>query len=176
MLKTESLQLVLLGSHHADALHELIQSNVQTFQAFLPVTVSSTATRELSQQFVEKKIENAVNKNEYLYLVKELQFNDIIGFVYLKNVSYRNKQGEFAYGLAAKSVGKGYMTQAIKLLSTYAFDDLGLDTLQIIAHKTNLKSIQVAFNAGFSWVKTLEDEFTNASGESMNMELYELCK
>ena len=41
-------------------------------------------------------------------------------------------------------------------LSKYAFEILGLKTLQIIAHKDNIPSIKVALANDFKWIKTLE--------------------
>ena len=61
----------------------------------------------------------------------------------------------------------------VKAISNYAFNELNLKTLQIIAHKTNLASIKVAENNGFVWQRTLVDEFTPTYELSLDMELYE---
>lgn len=56
----------------------------------------------------------------------------------------------------------------------FAFDNLNLKTLQIIAHKTNLGSVKVAEKNGFIWKKTLLNEFTPTNEVPLDMELYEL--
>ncbi len=61
-----------------------------------------------------------------------------------------------------------------KRKSEYAFDNLGLKTLQIIAHKDNLGSMKVALKNDFKWQRTLENEFAPAGGDPLDMELYEL--
>ncbi len=61
-------------------------------------------------------------------------------------------------------------------MSNYAFETLGLETLQIITHKGNMSSIKVALNNNFEWQKTLENEFTTAGETPLDMELYELYK
>ncbi|MDP5081017.1 MAG: GNAT family N-acetyltransferase, partial [Winogradskyella sp.] len=72
--------------------------------------------------------------------------------------------------------GQGLSTKAVSALSTYAFNDLGLETLQIITHKDNLPSVKIAMKNNFKWLKTLINEFTPTGEEPVDMELYELYK
>jgi len=63
---------------------------------------------------------------------------------------------------------------AVKEMTNFAFENLGLKTLQIIAHKTNFGSLKVAEKNGFVWQKTLLNEFTPTNATALDMELYEL--
>ncbi|MEO8773814.1 MAG: GNAT family N-acetyltransferase, partial [Gelidibacter sp.] len=99
---------------------------------------------------------------------------DIIGLIILKSLDWENKQAEFAYCIGNRFKEKGLMRTAIKATSDYVFDSMGLQTLQIIAHKTNLPSVNVALKCGFKWKETLEDEFTPLNETPLDMELYEL--
>ena len=66
------------------------------------------------------------------------------------------------------------MSFAVKEMTKFTFEDLGLKTLQIIAHKSNFGSIKVALNNRFVWQRTLEKEFTPNGETPLDMELYEL--
>ena len=68
------------------------------------------------------------------------------------------------------------MTQAIKLLCEYGFSELGLKTLQIIVHKSNIASLKIAENCNFMHIKTLKNEHTPHGEQPLDMELYELYK
>lgn len=68
------------------------------------------------------------------------------------------------------------MTEAIQQLSEYAFKNLGIETLQIIVHKSNIGSVKVADNCNFTYIKTLKSEHTPPGEAPLNMELYELYK
>ena len=59
-------------------------------------------------------------------------------------------------------------------MTNFAFENLGLKTLQIIEYKTNLGSVKVALKNDFVWQKTLQNEFTPTIGTPLDMELYEL--
>ena len=68
------------------------------------------------------------------------------------------------------------MSKAIAELNKYAFNTLGLKTLQIITHKDNIASANVAKKNNFVWQKTLINEYTPPGEQPLNMELYELYK
>jgi ribosomal-protein-alanine N-acetyltransferase len=115
-------------------------------------------------------------KEVLLFTLKENKSNKLVGLVYIKEVDWIKKQGEFAYAIDYNVEGKGLTTEAVKLLSDYAFENLGLETLQIIVHKSNISSLKVAENNNFTWIKTLKNEFTPPGEKPLNMELYQLYK
>mgnify|MGYP003585602768 FL=1 len=92
----------------------------------------------------------------------------------LKKIDWDKKQGEFAYCIGSQFEGKGLTSFALAEMTKFAFDDLGLKTLQIMAHKTNLGSIKVALNNGFVWQRTALNEFSPVNESPLDMELYEL--
>lgn len=151
-------------------------ANEDRLKYYFPKTLEQNLTPDLSNIFVEKKVKQFKNKEEFLFTLRENESNKLIGLVYIKEVDWAIKQGEFAYGIDYGVEGKGLMTEAIKLLSDYAFETMGFKTLQIITHKSNIGSVKVAENNNFSWIKTLKNEFTSPGGKPQNMELYELYK
>lgn len=59
-------------------------------------------------------------------------------------------------------------------MSNYAFKSLGLKTLRIVTHKSNIPSVRVAEKCVYKWIKTLKNEFTPVGEQPIDMELYEL--
>ena len=114
------------------------------------------------------------NKEEYLFKLKEKKDRTIIGLVFLKEIDWGNKQAELAYCIGYQYEGKGFTTQSVRAISAFAIETLGLSSLQIIAHKTNVGSIKVAENCGYSWQDTLVKEHTPPGEDPLDMELYEL--
>ena len=62
---------------------------------------------------------------------------------------HENGVGDVSYWLAATARGKGAATRALRLLSRWAFDRLGLDELRLWTHADNSASRRVAERAGF---------------------------
>lgn len=152
----------------------LMVTNAERFKRFFPKTLEQNLTLELSQVFTVKKIKECTAKEEFLYTIKERETSQVIGLIYIKELDWKKKQGEFAYCIDANYEGKGLTSKIVKELSRHAFINLGLETLQIIAHKTNLGSIKVAEKCDYIWQRTLFKVFTPPNESPLDMELYEL--
>jgi ribosomal-protein-alanine N-acetyltransferase len=164
--------------HKGDAwkICDLMVANADRFKRYFPGTLAANLNPTLSQLFVEEKIKAFQNKKEFLFTLKHSSTRELAGLIYIKEIDLNKQQGEFAYCIGYTFEGKGLMSKTVKLLSRYAFETLGLSTLQIIAHKDNIPSVKVALNNGYEWQKTLENEFTPSGEAPLDMELYELYK
>lgn len=168
--------------YYVDTIHEKYAwricdfciTNRERLQRFFPKTLEQNLTPDLSKYFVERKIKEFEAKEEFLFVLKEKENHSIIGLVYLKELDWDKKQGELAYAVGYQVEGKGYITETIKAITEWAFNEHHLKTLQIIAHKTNTGSIRVAEKCGFTWQKILKAAHTPPGENPLNMELYEL--
>ena len=158
----------------AFGIHVLMSANGKRFKRYFPKTLEDNSTLEKSKTFALLKVKSFEVKEEFLFVLKNL--NKIIGLIYLKELDWHKKQGEFAYCIDSGHKGKGLIGSAIKELSQYAFVELGLEVLQIIVHKDNVASVKVAEKSGFLWQKTLLKGFTPPNESPLDMELYELYK
>jgi len=153
---------------------DFVVSNEDRLKQYFPKTLAQNLTPDLSTFFAEKKVQKFKLKEEFLFIIKEQETNQLVSLVYLKKLDWAKKQGEFAYCIGYPFEGKGITTNAIKKLSDFAFENLNLKTLQIIVHESNIPSIKVAENCNFTWIKTLKNEHTPPGERPLDMELYEL--
>ncbi|GAL65216.1 GNAT family N-acetyltransferase [Jejuia pallidilutea] len=151
-------------------------ANENRLKRYFPKTLEQNLTPDLSNIFVEKKVKQFELKEEFLFTLRENESNTLVGLIYIKALDWTKKKGEFAYAIDYNVEGKGIMTEAIQQLSEYAFKNLGIETLQIIVHKSNIGSVKVADNCNFTYIKTLKSEHTPPGEAPLNMELYELYK
>jgi len=112
----------------------------------------------------------------FLFTLKHSETRELAGLIYIKELDWDKKQGEFAYCIGYTFEAQGLTSKAINALSKHAFTDLGIKTLQIIAHKDNLASVNVAIKNNFKWQRTLLKEFTPTGEQPLDMELYELYR
>ncbi|WP_248724668.1 GNAT family N-acetyltransferase [Seonamhaeicola sp. ML3] len=153
-----------------------VNANEDRLRRYFPKTLAQNLNPDLSKFYVDKKV-NQFNKKElFLFTLKPKDTNKIIGLIFLKEINWNKKQGEFAYCIHYENEGQGITTKSINFLSNYAFNEFELKTLQIIVHKDNISSKKVAENCNFTWIKTLEKEYTPPGEAPLDMELYELYK
>lgn len=155
---------------------DLCVANANRFKRYFPKTLEQNLNPTLSQLFVETKMKQFASKEEFLFTLKHSETRELAGLIYIKELDWDKKQGEFAYCIGYTFEGQGLTSKAINALSKHAFNKLGLETLQIITHKGNLPSVKVALNNSFEWQKTLLNEFTPTGESPLDMELYELYR
>jgi ribosomal-protein-alanine N-acetyltransferase len=174
MLEFDLFYIEKINVKDAWNLCDFIVANEDRLKDFFPKTLAQNLTPDLSKRFVEIKFKEFDLKEEFLFTIKEKESHALMGLVYLKELDWESKQGEFAYCIGYQFEGKGFISKTVKALSQYAFNHLELKTLQIIVHKSNIGSVKVAENCNFIWQKTLPKEFTPPNKEPLDMELYEL--
>ena len=164
--------------HEGDAwkICDFVIANADRLKRYFPNTLEQNSNPTLSQIYVEKRVKEFQNKEMFAFTLKQIETRKLVGLIIIKELDWTIKQGEFAYAIDYNCNGKGVMTKAIEKLSTYTFETLGLERLQIIVHKDNLPSVKVASNNSFEWQKTLENEFTPIGEQPLDMELYESYK
>jgi ribosomal-protein-alanine N-acetyltransferase len=158
----------------ANQLHLFMTENSERLKRYLPVTLSSNSTLEKTKEYIATKSNEIDEKVNFTYTIRDKNNLQIAGLIILKKIDWDKKQGEFAYCIGSQYEGKGLTSFAVREMIKFAFNELGLKTLQIISHKTNLGSIKVAENNGFVWQRTLLNEFTPTNEGPLDMELYEL--
>ena len=153
---------------------DFVTMNSDRLKRYFPKTLEQNLTPDLSKYFVEKKIKQFANKEEFLFVLKEKEKRTVIGLIFIKEIDWETKEAELAYCIGSQYEGKGWMTKSVKAMSNYAFEQLGLKVPQIIVHKSNLASIKVAEKCGYIWKATLLKEHTPPFEKPLDMELYEL--
>ena len=162
-----------LKLNDANQLYEFMIDNSERLKYYFPITLSSNATFDKSIEYIAIKNKEIEEKTNFTFAIRDNN-SQVVGLIIIKKIDWDKKEGEFAYCISSQFEGKGLTSFAVKEMAKFAIEDLGLKTLQIISHKTNLGSIKVAENNGFVWQRNLLNEFTPTNESPLDMELYEL--
>lgn len=82
-----------------------------------------------------------------------------IGSIYLKDIDLRNGKAEFGIFIGEKkSLGKGYGTEAAKILLNYAFQDLKLHKVMLRVFASNKRALKCYKKVGFEEEGYFKDE------------------
>ncbi|GAB1533237.1 MULTISPECIES: GNAT family N-acetyltransferase [Brevibacillus] len=146
----ENIYVRLVQESDAQSLLALELRNRDFFQNF-------TGTREEAFYTLEGQIDRiksamALKEEDrgYAFVIAKKGQDEIIGEVILSEVVRVNLQSCWiGYFLDKEHNGKGYMTEAVKLVVDYAFDTLGLHRLEAGVMPHNIGSIKVLLKAGF---------------------------
>lgn len=105
----------------------------------------SIYTKEMAKEFISS-IQNNSSCEVYAVYYDKTH----IGNISLQNINYKNKNAEIALLFGDKKFwGKGYATQASKMLIKRAFDELGLHRIYFGTHIENIGMQKVGEKLGF---------------------------
>lgn len=113
----------------------------------------------VSSAYEKKWVEDTIfNSNDLKLAVCLKDNNQYIGNVYLSNIDYVNRSATSHVLIGNKTYwGNGYATEAIKLLLSYAFDELGLHRVNAVILESNVGSLKMHKKCGYVYEGTLRD-------------------
>jgi ribosomal-protein-alanine N-acetyltransferase len=74
----------------------------------------------------------------------------LLGSVSILRLAWEHLRGEVGYWLAPEARGAGHATRAVRLVSRWAFQSLGLERIDLLVAAGNLPSQRVAERSGFA--------------------------
>jgi RimJ/RimL family protein N-acetyltransferase len=142
----------------ARVMFETIAANRDYLGKWLPWE-KSTKTIEDSMKYLfdtEKKIEEGTKVDYGIYLGERY-----IGNIGLFDLDEKKRSGEIGYWISSEFSGKGYTSEAVKILESEAFKNLNLNRIQIKCDERNTASAKVAEKCGYVFEgKHREDSFS----------------
>jgi RimJ/RimL family protein N-acetyltransferase len=149
MIKGENIYIKPLSSGDAEALLRLQTENRSFFERFSMERNEDYYTIESQLNKIKMNEEDRRNDQAYNFGILK---NDgtLIGLINLFQVLRGSLQSAFiGYFLDEKHNGKGFTTEAVKLLVVYAFDELKLHRIEAGVMPHNIGSIRVLEKSGF---------------------------
>ena len=81
-----------------------------------------------------------------------------------------------SYALSVDYWGQGYMTEAVKEVIKYAFEELEIDLLSAFHSPDNIRTKRVIEKCGFEYEITIENAYTRYDGKVSDNVCYSLLK
>jgi ribosomal-protein-serine acetyltransferase len=131
--------------------------------------IDDTLDREDTEDLI-----NYINDiGEKTFLIRYRQ--EVAGLIGFKDTDVLNRRTEIGYWLVEKFRKKGIVTQSVKSLLKYAFEELDLNRVQIKAGTENIKSRRIPERLGFSF-EGIEREGEYLNGGFIDLAVYSLLK
>lgn len=149
-LDGENIYVKFAEECDAEAILKLEVSNRDFFQAFTGLRDESFYTYNEQVKRIKKAETLRKEDQDYFFVICLKESGEIIGEVHLFEVVRGNIQGCWiGYFLDKEQNGKGYMSEAVKLVVDYAFQQLKFHRIEAGVMPHNIGSIKVLLKAGF---------------------------
>ncbi|MFD2614457.1 GNAT family N-acetyltransferase [Paenibacillus gansuensis] len=150
ILLSETIYLRQLTPDDADMMLDLRVQNRQFLQLYEPIRPESFYTLEGQRDALNKGVEDWELDRGYAFGLFLKENDTLIGRAALSNVVRGVGQyADLGYFLDQEHTGKGYMTQAVSLITAFGFQSLRLHRIQAGVMPWNEASLAVLARAGF---------------------------
>ena len=112
--------------------------------------VPSPYTEVDARAFVASQNERLSRGEAAPFAVVGAERGELLGSIEVTLLDRRSGRGEIGYWVASHTRGRGVALRAVRLLSAWAFEDLGLERLELLIEPENEPSQRVAEAAGFT--------------------------
>lgn len=161
---------------HFEEFFNLIENNRNRIQKTFPVTVSNCFDLKATEEFITKNIQIEKEKKGYYFYVRNLENNNLIGYIGIKKIDYLISKCELYYFIDKDFEGKGIISKVISEVIGFCFNELKMNKIFICTSKINFGSQQIALKNGFVLEGTLREEFKNGEGVLEDINYYGLLK
>ena len=93
---------------------------------------------------------------------------ELLGSISLRIATWADLRAQLGYLVGAHARGRGVMPRAVRLLTRWGFETLGLERIEILVHPDNAASQRVAEKAGFHREGVLRS-YTRVKDERFDM-------
>ena len=150
MLTGEKVYLRHLELSDAEHLLQFVVENKEFFEPFSPSHSANYYTLEKQKEIIRDLEQNAKQNAGYRFGIFLKKNHHLIGTIDLFQIIRGSLQSAMiGYDLDEKNNGKGYTTEAVKLVVDFAFHTLHLHRIEAGVMPHNMGSIRVLEKAGF---------------------------
>ena len=168
-----SIKLKQLELSDAPDIFRIIGSQREYLRKWLPF-VDNTKEVTDTRLFIISTLDTPEKRSELTFVIHlNGKFVGIIGF---KDTDKANKKTEIGYWLSEEYQKRGIVTQSVKRLMELAFEELGINRIQIKCATGNIPSKNIPQRLGFSLEGIERDGELLSDGVFTDLEVYSILK
>jgi RimJ/RimL family protein N-acetyltransferase len=173
-LETQRLVLRSFRVEDAPALHAALAESINELRNtlwFLP-WVAEDPTLQSAEIRCCNAAANFLLRTDLPYLAFEKTSGRLVASVGLHRTDWSLPRTEVGYWVRTSETGKGYASESVAALSSWALSDLGAKRLELVTDQQNLGSRGVAERCGFRLEGVLRNVMQSPDGRLRNSCVY----
>lgn len=137
----------------------------------------ASAMRPRNEEALRKWLENALrDPHSFQFAIRLKDSREMIGLIDIGDVDWNHGTGWLGIAIGEEANrGKGYGTEATRLMVDYAFQELNLHSIRLTVFSYNLPAIAVYEKLGFQY-EGAHREFLHRDGRRYDMLIYSLLR
>ena len=173
MAVSSDLLLKEIRPEDATNIFHIIDMERDSLRKWLPF-VDYTQKVSDTAEFISSTLNPPSGNKEYLFVI--MYKGDAGGLIGFKGTEMANKRTEIGYWLSKSFQGKGIMTQSVRRLVKFAFEEMDINRIQIRCAIGNISSRKIPERTGFTAEGVERDGELLADGDFTDIQVYSMLK
>jgi len=127
---------------------------------------------EKALEYIQNSKKNILEKKSYILGIYEKGTDEFVGTIGFFDLDDENKNGEIGFWVAKNYWNKGYMTEAIKIMTNYIFKELKYHRVFAHFHELNKAVGRILSKAGYEKEGELKEALKSKEGKYYNDIIY----
>ena len=163
---TDRLYIRLPKPGDGKVVHEAIEASLNELRPWMLFAnyERDEADTELGVREAHAKFITRDDLRLYIFLKDTMQF---IGSSGLHNPNWNVPSFEIGYWIDSRFSGKGYMTEAVRGITDYAFEHLNARRIEIRCDRINRRSIAIPERLGYTFEGSLRNHDISVDGKTL---------
>ena len=157
VLETERLLLRQVQVSDAKDLHAYFSDA----QALVHISKEPVATLEETETILSWNAGYLAARESFRFAIVLKENGTVIGTIDFHNLAPEHHRMEIGYFMTRAAWGRGYMTEAIREVIRFAFEEMGFHRIEAECETENIRSIRVLERCGMSFEATLRENEIN---------------
>ncbi len=156
------------------ALHEAVTDSLAELRRFLASLpwVAGEQSVESAEVYCRNAQANFVARRDLAFLAFERASGRLVAATGLHRAVWATPKVEVGYWCRTSCTGKGYVAEAVRAVTRYAFEHVGAVRVEIVTDEANVGSRRVAERCGFALEGVLRHERRAPDGSLRNTCIY----
>ena len=164
-----------LRDEHAPDLWNAVEASREHLKRWMP-WVNEHNSLDFSREYVRRMQAKWILREDLPMCILRKDDHKFLGATGLHRIDWSIPAMEIGYWIRPDAEGKGFVTDAVKLITAFAFRDLRAERVTIRCDSKNLRSAAILPRAGFIHEATMRLERRGSDGQLGDTELFAMTR
>jgi RimJ/RimL family protein N-acetyltransferase len=171
----ESQRLIIRAPKAGDGttVNEAVIESFSELNPWMPWAKTEPSVEE-TEFFCRTAATNYLSREDLQLHLFSKETNEFVGSSGLHRIDWTVPKFEIGYWCRTKFAGQGYIKEAVHRITTFAFEILGANRLEIKADDNNVRSWSIPEKLGFLHEATLRHDALDMQGNLRNTRVYSM--
>ena len=152
---------------------EAIQKNISDEDILTYTQTPNPYKLSDAEWFIEKSLAGYESGKEYNFGIVMKGSTEVIGMISLMHIGKKHQVAELGYWIAKKHWGQGIMKEAVSLILSFGFEEVGLKSVHAYVAEPNARSAGVLLGSGFKEGGVMR-RYSNVGGKWYDSHIYDI--